>query len=253
MRCFSLFNPSWEGKAEKPEKCGLINQASQKIMELFRAIREAHRGGLSRFLKRCRPKKISEKRKIVIGDEKSIYEELGEKSIHLLKNRIRDVERIYRELKVKFLDKRDYQRAYWSSYGELEMRRLGRRYPLWECLYKLASDYGMSWIRPLILLFALFTLLTTFSICIEPLIITPEKAKLFEMMNVQYLEESSLPQGVIDFVNILFYHICSALFINQGIIRHYGALTLMLSRLGTALAAVLIGLSLFAIRRRFRT
>jgi uncharacterized protein YjbI with pentapeptide repeats len=253
MSCFSLFNPSWERKTEKTEKGGGINQTFQKTMELFRSMREAHKGGLSGVLKRCRSKKISEKREIVLDDEKSIYEELGEKGFHLLKNRIRDAERIYRELKVKFLDKGDYQRAYWSSYGELEMRRLGKRYPLWECLYKLASDYGMSWVRPLILLFAVFILLTAFSIWIEPLIITPEKAKLFEMMNIQYLEESSLPQGVIDFVNTLFYHICSALFINQGIIRHYGALTLMLSRLGTALAAVLIGLSLFAIRRRFRT
>lgn len=253
MRCFSLLNPSWVRKTEKPEKGGGINKTKtlQKITELVRARRVAHRRGSSRVPRGYRPQKIPEKREIVLGDEKRIYEELGGNS-HRLKNRIRDVERIYRELKVKFLDARDYQRAYWSSYGELEMRRLGRRYPLWECLYKLVSDYGMSWLRPLIILFALFILLTAFSIWIEPLIITPEKARLFEIMNVPYLEESNLPHGVIDFAYTLFYHICSALFINQGIIRHYGALTLMLSRLGTALAIVLIGLSLFAIRRRLR-
>ena len=251
MRCFSLLNPSWERRAEKSEKDNGINQIRRKITELIGARREAHRGGSNSLPGRRRPKKIPEKREVVLGDEKRIYEEPGE-TPHLLKNRIRDVERIYRELKSKFLDNRDYERAYWSYYGELEMRRLGRRYPLWEGLYKFVSDYGMNWVRPLIILFAIFILFTAFSTWIEPLIIAPEKARLFEMMNVQYLQESSLPQGMIDFANVLFYHLCSALLINQGIVRHYGAITLMLTRLGTALAVLLLGLSLFAIRRRLR-
>jgi uncharacterized protein YjbI with pentapeptide repeats len=254
MRCFSLFNPAWERKAEKSEQSGLTNKRFfRKIEEIFKTRREIHRRGLNRCLKASLSEKIPKRRVIVLRDEKSIYEELREKRFEQLKHRIRDVERIYRELKVKFLDNRDYEKAYWSYYGELEMRRLGRRYPLWEGLYRIASDYGMSWARPLILLFAIFILFTLFSLWIEPLIITPERTRLFEIMNVQYLEESSLPQGMIDFANVFFYHLCSALLINQGIIQHYGVLTLALSRIGTALSAVLIGLSIFAIRRRFRS
>jgi uncharacterized protein YjbI with pentapeptide repeats len=254
MRCFSLFNPTWERKAEKSEQSRGVNRRFfRKIEEMFKTRREIHRRGLNRCLKTSLSEKIPKRREIVLRDEKVLHEELREKRFEQLKHRIRDVERIYRELKVKFLDNRDYEKAYWSHYGELEMRRLGRRYPLWEGLYKIASDYGMSWARPLILLFAIFILFTLFSLWIEPLIITPEKTRLFEIMNVQYLEESGLQQGMVDFANVLFYHICSALFINQGIIQHYGVLTLVLSRLGTALAAILIGLSIFAIGRRFRS
>jgi len=63
------------------------------------------------------------------------------------------IERLYRELKQNFEDRKDYERAGDFHYGEKEMRRkngetpLGRQVLLW--LYWLVSGYGERCLRPL--------------------------------------------------------------------------------------------------------
>lgn len=74
------------------------------------------------------------------------------------------IERLYRELKQNYEDRRDYERAGDFHYGEKEMRRsnpatsFGLR--LWLTLYRYLGGYGERYFPPLIWSFALFVAAT---------------------------------------------------------------------------------------------
>jgi uncharacterized protein YjbI with pentapeptide repeats len=88
-----------------------------------------------------------------IGDRQGVYDEIGP-----LKGKSgrewAHIERLYRELKQNFEDRRDYERARDFHYGEKEMRRMNPKTSwalwLWLTLYKLVSGYGEEWGRPLV-------------------------------------------------------------------------------------------------------
>jgi len=64
------------------------------------------------------------------------------------------IERLYRELKQNYEDRRDYERAGDFHYGEKEMRRSNPATPLglrfWLTLYRFAGGYGERYLPPLI-------------------------------------------------------------------------------------------------------
>ena len=75
------------------------------------------------------------------------------------------IERLYRELKQNYEDRRDYERAGDFHYGEKEMRRRNQETPIairvFLTLYWLVSGYGERFLRPLVgagLLFVFSTL-----------------------------------------------------------------------------------------------
>jgi uncharacterized protein YjbI with pentapeptide repeats len=75
------------------------------------------------------------------------------------------IERLYRELKQNFEDRRDYERAGDFHFGEKEMRRYNRKtnpgLRLWLTLYWLFSGYGERYFRPLVWAAILFVISTT--------------------------------------------------------------------------------------------
>jgi len=88
-----------------------------------------------------------------IGRRDGVYDEI----VPLKEGETRQwhhIERVYRELKQNFEERRDYERARDFHYGEKEMRRknpdssLGLRLMLW--LYWLVSGYGERCLRPLV-------------------------------------------------------------------------------------------------------
>ncbi len=74
------------------------------------------------------------------------------------------IERLYRELKQNYEERRDYERAGDFHFGEKEMRRLNPDTPLTSKvllnLYKLSSGYGERFLRPLLWAGVLLTLST---------------------------------------------------------------------------------------------
>lgn len=94
-----------------------------------------------------------------VYDENALSEKKGADSYS-------DLERLYRQLKQNYEDRRDFERAGDFHYGEKEMRRRnpetpwGRKFLLW--LYWLVSGYGERCVRPL--LWAVF-FLAVFTSC----------------------------------------------------------------------------------------
>lgn len=74
------------------------------------------------------------------------------------------IERLYRELKQNYEDRKDYERAGDFHYGEKEMRRKNpdTSWGLWFVLsaYWLVSGYGERWVRPLLWLAGLLVIST---------------------------------------------------------------------------------------------
>lgn len=88
-----------------------------------------------------------------IGHRRGVHDEVAPLKMNE-KREWHHIERLYRELKQNYEDRRDYERAGDFHYGEKEMRRLNPQTSwgvrLWLTLYWLASGYGERWLRPLI-------------------------------------------------------------------------------------------------------
>jgi len=98
-----------------------------------------------------------------IGRRIGVYDEIGKSK--LSKNYPwSHIERLYRELKQNYEDRKDYERAGDFHYGEKEMRRKNPETPwgLWFALslYWLVSGYGERWVRPLLWLVGLLAIST---------------------------------------------------------------------------------------------
>ncbi len=88
-----------------------------------------------------------------IGGRFGVYDEIAPLETGVVRPWDR-IERLYRELKQNYEDRRDYERAGDFHYGEKEMRRRNPRTPVTLCLflalYRMFSGYGERYLRPLI-------------------------------------------------------------------------------------------------------
>jgi hypothetical protein len=84
-----------------------------------------------------------EGREMMLADEKEALEADGDE-------KIKDVMRLYTLLKTRFFEQKNFVHSDACHYGELEMRRELKGRLSWEYLYKLVSDYGQNWCDPLL-------------------------------------------------------------------------------------------------------
>ena len=186
---------------------------------------------------------ISNNRLLIIRDELKLKEQSKEK---LIKD-IRKVKQLYVELKRKFIENKDYVLGYASHYGELEMeiriQKIENKCTIlpysWQRLYKVVSDFGMSWMRPIVwalIAWLLFSLLAVIPEIVE-FLTAPSVAnfRIFLFKIGSYTE----------------YNLRNTLFF--GTKTNVNLYKVFLAGLSKFVTTSLFLISGFAVRRRFRT
>ncbi|MCP4136639.1 MAG: hypothetical protein GY754_37055 [bacterium] len=159
------------------------------------------------------------------ADKKILYDEIQSKDI-------KKIEELYRQLKDKYLSKKNFQLADAFHYNELrtKQKQQTQYIPSWEKLYKLTSNYGMSWFRPLFCAAAVFFIFTGITF---------------------------LYNGIIELDNPLKkafeYNFYDTLLVKQPELKDNLGYFILVLKLKTALMAALIVQSGFAVRRKFKT
>ncbi len=177
----------------------------------------------------------------------AVFDEFNIKDEKDKDNKIKHIEILYRQLKCKFLNNMNYSLSDDFLYGEFRMKLQQKKgiskIISWERLYKLASDFGMSWIKPLGWVFLIMIIM-----------------EIYVIMACIWMPGIVIQNGSNDKNNQLLtpYFLYNVLFIQQKTVEinaaaFWGIFTLILARLENIVLATLFVLAGFAIRRKFRT
>ena len=153
------------------------------------------------------------------------------------------IEILYRQLKCKHLDLKDYKTADAFMASEYEMSRLASRNPnwTWESLYKCISNYGMNWRRPLLIALCIVVVMTCSIYLIEYF-----NDYYIDCSGAHYLEHLSIWESLM--INFLVPFLVKVDRIKLNCEWSY----FLLYFFGLINSALLI-LTGFAIKRKFRT
>lgn len=187
-------------------------------------------------------------------DKKAKTQEL-ERQTH-----IKHTEEVYNQLKNKYRKENKHHLADQFYKGELEMKRIQHpgifQWLSWEGLYKIFSNYGMSWKKPLCWVLAFF-LLFSFITWIDGGITNHDTLALkwYDKSETKWVEGASLfqPPWFSKALYSLYYHFCNSLYVPQKTVEATTWLTQLLSRIENIIVTSLFILAGFAVRRKFRT
>lgn len=175
---------------------------------------------------------------------------------------IKHTEEVYNQLKNKYRKDNKHYLADQFHKGELEMKRIQHpgRFQLfsWEGFYKIFSNYGMSWRRPIwcaFIFIIIFAIITWFDGGIanhDVLVI-----KRYDTTELKYVSGISLfaqqPVWFSKAIYSLYYHFCNCLYIPQKHVEATTWLTQVFSRIENMIITSLFILAGFAVRRKFKT